>query len=113
MNDPIESAKINYVLGHTDGYKQGMRDAEPKWIPCSERVPEAEGIYLVTVDKECLGEDENSVFHAYWIKGDWHHDFFEKRKYTRILRYIVGRIDDIKIIAWMPLPEPYKEGVSE
>lgn len=50
------------------------------WIPVSERLPEKNGQYLVTVNK------------GYMLLGLW-----------------CGIKDDwINIIAWMPLPEPYK-----
>ena len=73
------------------GYEQGRADAAPKWIPCSEKMPKEEGDYLVTDEAAGMAE-------------------------MLIDKYI--RCDDGKwvwlysqhAIAWMPLPEPYKEG---
>ena len=53
-------------------------DAEPHWIPCSERLPE-DGRYLCDYG-DCI--DFGRV-----INGEW---------------YVNG------VIAWMPLPKPYE-----
>lgn len=64
-----------------------------RWIPCSERMPEKSAKYLVTAL-----------------------DGFDKR--TTIVHYLprskswtlTGRRAYWKVIAWMPLAEPYKGG---
>lgn len=58
---------------------------EPRWIPCSERLPETYGAYLV--QDVCEG-----IFVDYW-RGDW--------------------LAKTTMVAWMPLPEPYKRGGLE
>lgn len=55
-------------------------EQEPKWIPVSERLPEEDGEYLVTTIN---GDVDIYVFHTWGAKSP-------------------------KVIAWMPLPEPYK-----
>lgn len=82
-----------------------------KWIPVSERLPEKYGEYMITwttsysmvgghhglflgiAEYEILGEydHENNRF-----KGEW------------LLEDYVKTYPDVKVIAWMPLPEPYK-----
>ena len=67
---------------------------EPQWIPCSERPPEEEGFYLVTLEHEYGAETNIRFFkyengELYWSK--WGNE---------------------NITAWMPKPEPYK-GVTE
>jgi hypothetical protein len=63
------------------------------WIPCSERLPEDKGTYLVTV-KNLTG---------YWIMEsnvfvcDYQYDEF-----------IFQGWEDNKVIAWQPLPAPYQ-----
>ena len=60
-----------------------------RWIPCSERLPEEFGEYLVT--KKAIGwncEEYNSNDIAYFDNEGFH------------------KAD--KVIAWMPLPEPWK-----
>ena len=79
------------------------------WIPVSERLPEESGHYLVT-------------YHE-WSKGE----YLPKFDFTceKILRFYRGEFrmpvccndkieQDIgrEVVAWQPLPEPYKE-VSE
>lgn len=94
-----------------DGYKNAPTvSAEPEWIPCSERMPEEKdaGILkklginkrsdtvLVTVEvKEgCITET------AHTTDGIWHW----KMRYA---------FPDYKVLAWMPKPEPYREGENE
>ena len=63
-----------------------------QWIPCSERLPEKDGEYLA------------------WIRYD-RHEFMsiEDFECSGLLAQwnFEGRNDD-EVIAWMPLPEPYK-----
>ena len=56
------------------------------WIACSERLPEKNGRYLVTNSAwGAMEVDWNA-----WVDGEWLYP-------------------NTKPIAWMPLPEPYKE----
>lgn len=61
---------------------------EPHWIPCSERMPKQNGFYLLS--------SSGTVLIAYYSDGEW--------------------LSELPLImtenntAWMPLPEPYKEG---
>ena len=69
-------------------------EQEPKWIPASERLPEASGYYLVTGLK-------GTVTVRYWRKAEAQ----QGGSYWR---------GSVNTVAWMPLPEPYKaesEGV--
>lgn len=61
---------------------------EQRWIPCSERLPEEDGLYIVA----CGFHGEHSTF-AYWNGDYW----------------------SIKtpVIAWMPGIEPYKMSEEE
>lgn len=63
---------------------------EPKWIPCSERLPEKNCRCLTT--NEAWGSFE--VDWNAWIDGQWLYP-------------------NEKPIAWMPMPEPYRGGDSE
>lgn len=89
MYEDREDAKDTNVLG--------------KWIPCSERIPEEpkenpvfDGkcleVYLVTTKYGSSDQDKVYPFRAFWnginFTDGW-----------RIL----------DVIAWMPLPEPYKQ----
>ena len=77
--------------------------AEPHWIPCSERLPETTDAvlttYIVNGDRSRRYVEESSY---YGSDGSWSSPWDEYR--------IAGT--RIEVIAWMPLPEPYK-GVTE
>lgn len=63
---------------------------EPQWIPVAERLPEEFGDYLVSIKRigwNCEEYVENDI--AYWDDLEGFH-----------------KAD--KVIAWMPLPEPWK-----
>lgn len=78
--------------------------AEPKtgWIPVSERLPNDDGDYLV-----CMTWDSHKMDVLMWADG-WN--------CVRLFNGEVDRsseIDGTDILAWMPLPEPYKGGEDE
>ena len=70
-----------------DRFARYQEESNNSWIPCSERLPKKDGVYIVTTDskhKECR------VITAFFNEKD--NDFHE-----------------VGVIAWQPLPEPYKE----
>lgn len=69
---------------YENGYLQGKFEAQ-QWIPCSERLPEYADFYLTSTE-------HNSVYC----------DFYDGYRFQRTE----------KVIAWMPLPSPYKENES-
>ena len=65
------------------------------WIPCSERLPEAGKRYLVSAIWKDKDFEKSAVYYAvYGSDGLWHSYNYEPVSY--------------KIIAWKPLPEPFK-----
>ena len=63
-----------------------------EWIPCSDRLPNKGGSFLIT-------SEIGAVTTAHWyMPSEWGPDGFWGRKGKK------------KTVAWMPLPEPYKEG---
>ena len=79
------------------------------WIPCKERLPEKGGVYLITYKKRLgLLDCEFVVAEVY----------FEKRGRTGYAWYAVDtywgvqriELDRKCVLAWCPLPKPYKEG---
>lgn len=68
-------------------------DYDGEWIPCSERLPKKDGFYLATIDGEIAGVDKSFTGLAEFENGKW----------------IDDEGDYKPIIAWQPLPEPYKE----
>lgn len=68
------------------GKKEGSQ-----WIPCSERLPEKYRTYIVTVETGAVFEYDYSNLTIH--NGKW--------SYCRR-----------EILAWMPMPEPYKKEVE-
>ena len=71
---------------------------EQRWIPCSERLPEKKRkTYWVCTDAEyqCECRWTNNRF-GFGESDNWGWSYFDVPQYT-------------EVIAWMPLPEPYKE----
>ena len=62
------------------------------WIPVEERLPEKDGFYIATIDGDIIGEEDPFVGLAEFDRGDWYDD----------------DIDYKCIIAWRPLPDPYR-----
>ena len=79
--------------------------SEPHWIPVTERLPETDDevltTYIVNGDKT-KRYTETSSYYFDGFSGYWSSPWDEYR--------IAGT--RIEVIAWMPLPEPYK-GVTE
>ena len=66
---------------------------QTEWIPCSERLPER--------DTNVLAYHKNESFEYVYVS--WIDD------YTGKWAGFIGNFPD-DVLAWMPLPEPYKEG---
>ena len=71
-----------------------------KWIPCSERLPKCNGCYLVWRPHFFGGEIGMPAICYFDGQDTWHDSYGVD--FTRIL-------NEKDVIAWMPLPEPYKE----
>lgn len=83
----------------------------PQWIPCSERLPKEDGLYLVTSREKATAEefgfdlDDVEVRKMRFNEDGW-----------RIPKHIPEWINGVvhtTVLAWMPLPEPYKEDDHE
>jgi len=74
---------------------------EQRWIPCSERLPEV-GTYVL-VSKKSLGFRSNlpNVCTAHRS----HDPRSGKEEWNDML---FGKLDDDDVLAWMPLPSPYR-----
>lgn len=68
------------------------------WIPCSVRLPEQDGCYLVTAIK--YGDELGEVDEANYINGKW---------YTVDGEVYHDQYRGYYITAWMPEPEPFRE----
>lgn len=72
------------------------------WIPCSERLPERNEVVLCWVTSTTIASGSTYIIgscdHGFWFLQTYeigHHHF---------------PVKDYKVIAWQPLPAPYKEG---
>ena len=86
---------------HTDRFDKANQiihdalSADAGWIPCSERLPSNNGCVLVTDDDGIeFGKCEDGEW-SIWVCEHW------------------DEWDAKGVIAWMPLPTPYKGGDSE
>ena len=83
--------------------------AEREWIPCSERLPSAEDCpmdCMVTRKSKFVGNYvDMAVAEA---DGTWTHEDWKAITINGNATCISTR--DADIIAWMPLPKPYKGG---
>lgn len=89
---------------------------EPQWIPCSERLPddlaEVNVTWVNTNPKPYYDfvKDKPATGSAVYHRGEWY--WYSSVTVDVLAEY--GRMesekmdDAIKVIAWMPLPEPYK-----
>ena len=79
----------------------GMIDCQPKtdWIPCEERLPSENGLYLATF--EC--EDEIVVDIMFMIGKQFYYPEDAIGNFGR----------SVEVIAWQPLPQPYKKEGAE
>ena len=76
-------------------YERGKNNKESMWIPCSERLPSKDGdAYLVTDYCPLINHIRTRIAYCYANKdGFWS-----------------NTPKGYEVIAWMPLPMPYREG---
>lgn len=108
---PFEGTAYELGLKIMDYIENMDNEKENGWIPVSERLPESERECLVTLEK-VYGAPETLFGIANYLKfGDA--GYWNERKYGYLEwdKYSDGHggTKMYKVIAWMPLPEPYKE----
>lgn len=87
----VASKDVNKLIREIYSANQ-CKCTELKWIPVEERLPEESLNSVIGWDayRECC------VFVQYYM-NDW----------------ILGNHESVKIVAWMPLPSPYKRKENE
>ena len=85
--------KVNEIIDVVNKLSSVTPKAEQKWIPCAERLPETNDIYLVSM-------------HSYGLPT---RDIDGYIQQTDKKWEVYGN----KVIAWMPLPQPYKAESEE
>lgn len=100
---PVDPMKSEYAQGIACGaalaktYVEQLPSAQQRWIPCSERLPDEYGNYLISIKGE---EPDIGTINPNdprgWSLCDANGFYWANDKM-------------LNIIAWMPLPEPYAE----
>ena len=97
------------ALDRAEGAIFNLPSAQPeqRWIPCSERLPEEYGEFLVTMTEKAKAKD---------LGFDIDETYIRKMRYNsngwQLPRHIPSWINEAvkdEVLAWMPLPEPYQE----
>ena len=83
------------LLGMITAIMQKHDEDVQHWIPCSERLPEDEQNVLVTY--KTTDKIHPCQYHADGSKNPWYSYIDQCRAHMNV------------VLAWMPLPEPYKE----
>ena len=131
-SDAIEAlGEEPYVWTDDDEFAQGERsqwiddvsaikavpsaDRPQEWIPCSERLPEDSGDYLVCPSDSVL-EDYSDFSEVMIMPYDADCEAFGwwVERYDPIsLGYVDSDFNEFEVLAWMPLPEPWKGADDE
>ena len=80
---PLDYNKQSYIANIKK--LPSVTPQQERWIPCSERLPEREGWYLTSLGDKTYGGADVDMYCKGWVKYGTH------------------------VLAWMPLPEGYKE----
>ena len=74
--------------------EKAIPTAEPKWTPCSERMPKPRETENMIAKYYLIQNEYGDMMVARYVGKGWeqmyHHDYIED-----------------KVVAWMPLPKPY------
>ena len=105
------------ILG--DGFKQAFIaivrgeptiEQEPQWIPCSERLPEEKDAGIL----KKLGTNKRSDYVLATVKTKGEYMAVKACTYDGVWNWDMKyAFPDYEIIAWMPMPEPYREEGDE
>lgn len=119
----LRSIKDNYIHGGDEAFDNARREAldmavkaleqEPRWIPVSERLPEKDGEYLVTVSFHFCGEIVFKCSFAMDLHKVDEYNFQEHKCGFYGIDSEWGSYEIDNVIAWMPSPEPYKAESEE
>ena len=82
-------------------------EQEPKWIPVSERLPELDGDYLLF--GKVVEDDTEDIFIGTYDACAEKFGYWEDYYDSKTLGFLDSELIEYnKVIAWKPLPEPYK-----
>ena len=107
--DRFETLENIFIKGNSHNVAAGVSKAKEivhevaeeynnGWIPCSERLPDKAGYEVLATLENSFGQRRVTIiFTGYGDESFWHCNNKEID------------IEVWKVIAWQPLPEPYKE----
>lgn len=90
--DGKECTRIHWLIGILNDAP--TIEPEQQWIPVTERLPEENSDILVTY----VEKDEKRIVPVNYGCGTWFDCLFNKV------------LNQVGVLAWMPLPEPWKDG---
>lgn len=83
-----------------------------RWIPVSERLPEEDGEYLLW--GKVIEDEENYIFIGDYDSCAEAFGYWQNYYDPSTLGYVDGELlEYASVIAWMPLPKPYKAESEE
>lgn len=83
------------------------QDDEPafgRWIPVSEKEPKEYQCIIVQLGTEPMPTYDIAIYHKEHGYRPWYSEYFQEG---------TPEWEDGKVVAWMPLPAPYKEEKDE
>jgi hypothetical protein len=107
----INSPETRFEMARIIAIQELKKMSNSEWVPCKVRLPEEFGCYLVAwrptdLTAEDIIKNTGSSPHYYEILafepvfgGGWIDD--------------IEQCDEYEILAWQPLPEPYKEAEND
>ena len=91
----IEEKRVDTIKEMLEIVQEVAEEYNGGWIPCNERLPEENGMYLCTQNSYDLATNKNII-----------------RVSTELVEFYNGkwrRAKNLVVTHWQPLPKPYKE----
>lgn len=110
VNDMIDCPEMDCKDDCYECFKnklERVQDDEPAfgtWIPVSEKEPKEYQCVLVQLSTEPLPTHDLAVYHKEYGYRPWYSEYFQEG---------APEWEEGKVVAWMSLPAPYKEGKDE
>ena len=85
---------------------------EPHWIPCTERMPHNTGDFYLCTAKLSVDDEYEVELLMLDTANDFDKSYFSKCIHNGLVfrESWSGGNEALDVIAWMPLPEPYRGG---
>ena len=107
--DDVRKHTSSYVEDFVKELVDKQPTAQPRWIPVTERLPDKGGPYLCTV-QGYVGKTTYLRIAVFQTDIYVEYDIEEHKPGFIDHDSECGFYEVTKVLAWMPLPKPYKEG---